>query len=418
MWTTSLVGPFTHGQPAAVSARRVAAAAAAARDPRSLRSHCVAARHPAPTTHATPAQAPVAKRLIEEGMRAGHWVFLANCHLITSWLPTLDKLVEGLAGAKPHKHFRLWLSSNPCAAFPMSLLQAGLKMTTEPPKGLRANLLRLYNGISEDSYRACKAAGAPAELCAGMHVPAPTQQHGLQDRRPWCVRAHTCTRQPHTPAVCLCVCLCPACRQVPEAAVCAGLLPQRAAGAAQVPHAGPQHPVRLQRHGLQVRDWRQGNKPALTPAPGTALTHLPRPSRSVSDDLLKSYLDSYAATPWEALRYLIAEANYGGRVTDELDRRLLGSYLARWGAVAQECLCGCTLVQARLVTTRCAQSHHTVAAPAHAAAARPAPATPQVLQRGGAGGCQLPAVSPAALLHPRARQPRQLQGVHPHAPHD
>lgn len=51
---------------------------------------------------------------------------------------------------------------------------------------------------------------------------------------------------------------------------------------------------------------------------------------SVSDDLLKSYLDSYTLTPWEALKYLIAEANYGGRVTDELDRRVLGSYLNRW----------------------------------------------------------------------------------------
>jgi hypothetical protein len=50
----------------------------------------------------------------------------------------------------------------------------------------------------------------------------------------------------------------------------------------------------------------------------------------VSDDLLKSYLDSYVDTPWEALKYLIAEANYGGRVTDELDRRVLNSYLHRW----------------------------------------------------------------------------------------
>lgn len=48
---------------------------------------------------------------------------------------------------------------------------------------------------------------------------------------------------------------------------------------------------------------------------------------SVSDDLLRSYLDAYSATPWEALRYLIAEANYGGRVTDEIDRRVLVSYM-------------------------------------------------------------------------------------------
>jgi hypothetical protein len=104
-------------------------------------------------------QAPVAKRLMEDGIKKGHWVFLANCHLMTSWLPTLDKLVDGLEASKPHNNFRLWLSSNPSPAFPISLLQAGLKMTTEPPKGLRANLLRLYNGISEDSYKACKATG-------------------------------------------------------------------------------------------------------------------------------------------------------------------------------------------------------------------------------------------------------------------
>ena len=28
-------------------------------------------------------QAPIATRLIEDGLREGHWVFLANCHLMT-----------------------------------------------------------------------------------------------------------------------------------------------------------------------------------------------------------------------------------------------------------------------------------------------------------------------------------------------
>jgi dynein heavy chain, axonemal len=83
-------------------------------------------------------------------------VFLANCHLMTSWLPSLDKIVEGLRARKPHPNFRLWLSSSPSPAFPIAILQRGLKMTTEPPKGLRANLLRLYGTIDEASYAECK----------------------------------------------------------------------------------------------------------------------------------------------------------------------------------------------------------------------------------------------------------------------
>lgn len=79
-------------------------------------------------------QAPIASKLIQDGMVAGHWVFLANCHLMTSWLPALDKIVEGLEARKPHPDFRLWLSSSPSPLFPIAILQRGIKMTTEPPK--------------------------------------------------------------------------------------------------------------------------------------------------------------------------------------------------------------------------------------------------------------------------------------------
>nr|XP_022345562.1 dynein heavy chain 2, axonemal-like isoform X2 [Crassostrea virginica] len=100
-------------------------------------------------------QAPIATRMIKQGVREGNWVFLANCHLSLSWMPQLDKLVEQLQVEDPHPEFRLWLSSSPHPDFPISILQTGIKMTTEPPKGLKANMKRLYNLITEPQFLRC-----------------------------------------------------------------------------------------------------------------------------------------------------------------------------------------------------------------------------------------------------------------------
>ncbi|KAB1265174.1 Dynein heavy chain 2; axonemal, partial [Camelus dromedarius] len=97
-------------------------------------------------------QAPIAARLLREGVIQGHWVFLANCHLSLSWMPNLDKLVEQLQVEDPHPSFRLWLSSSPHPDFPISILQASIKMTTEPPK---ANMTRLYQLMTEPLFSRC-----------------------------------------------------------------------------------------------------------------------------------------------------------------------------------------------------------------------------------------------------------------------
>lgn len=86
----------------------------------------------------------------------GNWVFLANCHLSLTWMPQLDKIIEQLQTEQVHKDFRLWLSSSPHPNFPIAILQNGIKMTTEPPKGIKANMKRLYNLITEPQFNRCQ----------------------------------------------------------------------------------------------------------------------------------------------------------------------------------------------------------------------------------------------------------------------
>jgi dynein heavy chain 2 len=57
--------------------------------------------------------------LIKNAAIKGEWVCLKNLHLVTSWLPSLEKEIKML---EPDKKFRLWLTSEPYAKFPSILL--------------------------------------------------------------------------------------------------------------------------------------------------------------------------------------------------------------------------------------------------------------------------------------------------------
>ena len=89
-----------------------------------------------------------ARRLVEQGMAAGSWVLLQNCHLA---LPFMTELVHVLCSAKDvHEGFRLWITTEPTDFFPISLLQIAIKLTNEPPRGVKAGLRRTYTGLSQD----------------------------------------------------------------------------------------------------------------------------------------------------------------------------------------------------------------------------------------------------------------------------
>ena len=54
-----------------------------------------------------------------------------------------------------HRDFRLWLTSMPSEQFPVFILQNGSKMTVEPPRGIKANLLKSYAGFNDEFLNSC-----------------------------------------------------------------------------------------------------------------------------------------------------------------------------------------------------------------------------------------------------------------------
>jgi dynein heavy chain len=113
-------------------------------------------------------QGPKAIKMIEEATQKGAWVFLQNCHLFISWLQTLERICESFTTDTVHKDFRLWLTSMPCNDFPVSILQSSVKMTNEPPRGLKANLRNAYFKLNNDKLNITKSPAEYKKLLFGL----------------------------------------------------------------------------------------------------------------------------------------------------------------------------------------------------------------------------------------------------------
>ncbi|KAK3531386.1 hypothetical protein QTP70_018186, partial [Hemibagrus guttatus] len=92
-------------------------------------------------------QADVALQVLRECVCNGEWLCLKNLHLVTQWLPLLEKEVNNM---RPKAGFRLWLTAEVHPNFTPILLQSSLKITYEAPPGLKKNLLRTYESWSSE----------------------------------------------------------------------------------------------------------------------------------------------------------------------------------------------------------------------------------------------------------------------------
>uniref|UniRef100_A0A8C4W521 Dynein axonemal heavy chain 1 n=1 Tax=Gopherus evgoodei TaxID=1825980 RepID=A0A8C4W521_9SAUR len=187
-------------------------------------------------------QGPRAEAMMRSAMERGKWVFFQNCHLAPSWMPSLERLMESINPDKVHRDFRLWLTSLPSNQFPVSILQNGSKMTIEPPRGVKANLLKSYISLNDGFLNSCsKFKALLLSLCLF---------HG-------------------------------------------NALERRKFGP-----LGFNIPYEFTDGDLRI---------------------------CISQ--LKMFLDEYADIPYKVLKYTAGEINYGGRVTDDWDRRCIMNIL-------------------------------------------------------------------------------------------
>jgi len=163
-------------------------------------------------------------------------------------MSALERIQETQDADQTADDYRLWLTSMPTSVFPVPVLQKAVKMTNEPPKGLKFNLTRTFADITAERYEMTSKPREFKKLLFALSF---------------------------------------------------------------------FHAVILERRKFGPIGWNIAYEWMAS-------------DFQVSMEQLALYLDSQPVVPYQTLNYLVAEVNYGGRVTDDKDVRLISAILKRY----------------------------------------------------------------------------------------
>ena len=100
----------------------------------------------------------IARKYLATATMEGQWVLLQNTHLGLGYLQEVEQFL--VKATDLHENFRLFLTAEPHPAFPIGLLQMGIKLTNEAPTGLKAGLRNSYAWVNQDMLDAVSGTGA------------------------------------------------------------------------------------------------------------------------------------------------------------------------------------------------------------------------------------------------------------------
>ena len=86
----------------------------------------------------------------------GSWVIIQNLHLMGKWLMVLEKHIEKLRLGELHENFRVFFTGEASNDIPAGLLENSIKVTSEPARGTKANLMRALANFNDETMEQCQ----------------------------------------------------------------------------------------------------------------------------------------------------------------------------------------------------------------------------------------------------------------------